>query len=273
MSETETQEQPRGLQLGTLWVASPQAVVSRASEIATTLAEIVEKRKLYVVIRQRKFVRVEGWSTLGAMLGVLPREVEVLERDNGDFEATVELVRASDGAIIGRGSAICGLDEKTWANRPRYARRSMAITRATGKAFRLGFAWIIQLAGYETTPAEEMDGVIEGEVVTKRSRPQGNKPAKDKATSKPKAKAVKANTNLSPALAYLDDVKINPDIDDLGIMAFYDMVKTELPHYKATKHISNRLVKLTKGKGHWFENYTKSQLFEYLKRHAEAKHD
>jgi len=79
-------------------------------------------------------------------------------------EATVELIRASDGAIIGRGSAICGMDESTWASRPRYARRSMAITRATGKAFRLGYSWIITLAGYAPTPAEEMtDDVVEGE--------------------------------------------------------------------------------------------------------------
>ena len=32
----------------------------------------------------------------------------------------------------------------------------MAITRATGKAFRLNYSWIMALAGYEPTPAEEM---------------------------------------------------------------------------------------------------------------------
>lgn len=157
-------EEPRGVQLGTIWAASPEAVIAKASNIAGALTDIIEGRKLYSVISRRKYVRVEGWSTLGAMLGVLPREVEVTEHENGDFEATVELIRASDGAVVGRGSAICGVDENTWANRPRYARRSMAITRATGKAFRLGFSWIIQLAGYEATPAEEVDGVVDGEV-------------------------------------------------------------------------------------------------------------
>jgi len=86
-----------------------------------------------------------------------------VEHDDGSYEATVELIRASDGAVIGRGSAICGMDESTWASRPRYARRSMAITRATGKAFRLGYSWIITLAGYAPTPAEEMtDDVVDG---------------------------------------------------------------------------------------------------------------
>jgi hypothetical protein len=53
------------------------------------------------------------------------------------------------------------MDEPTWAKRPGYARRSMAVTRATGKAFRLGFSWIMTLAGYEVTPAEEMPQVVE----------------------------------------------------------------------------------------------------------------
>jgi len=32
----------------------------------------------------------------------------------------------------------------------------MAITRATGKAFRLSLSWIMQLAGFDPTPAEEI---------------------------------------------------------------------------------------------------------------------
>ena len=74
----------------------------------------------------------------------------------------MELVRISDGMVIGKASALVGMDEKdrngqlTWGNRNEYARKSMAITRATGKAYRLGFSWIMTLAGYEATPAEEI---------------------------------------------------------------------------------------------------------------------
>jgi hypothetical protein len=162
--------------LGAIQVAGPSDVIRRATLIANELAKIVKDKRLYVSISNRQFVRVEGWATLGAMLGVLPREVSVTEKENGDFEAQVELVRANDGAIIGRGSAIVGADESTWAKRPRYARRSMAITRATGKAYRLGFAWIMTLAGYEPTPAEEMDGIIEAEVIGQKpsSAPQSS---------------------------------------------------------------------------------------------------
>jgi hypothetical protein len=138
--------------------------VANATAIANELAKIINTRKLYSVISKKKFVRVEGWTTLGAMVGVLPREVSTIRHDNGTYESIVELIRVVDGEVIGRGSAICGIDEKTWGKREEYARRSMAITRATGKAYRLGFSWIITLAGFEATPAEEMPrDSIEGE--------------------------------------------------------------------------------------------------------------
>jgi hypothetical protein len=130
--------------------------------MANALAELIRAQGLASRIQGREYVQVEGWTTLATMLGVTAREVATVETD-GVFTATVELVRMSDGAVISRASAECGspdeLDRRgkpLWANRPRYARRSMAQTRATGKACRLAFSWIMRLAGYEPTPAEEM---------------------------------------------------------------------------------------------------------------------
>jgi ABC-type proline/glycine betaine transport system substrate-binding protein len=51
----------------------------------------------------------------------------------------------------------------------------MAITRATGKAYRLGLSWIVTLAGYQPTPAEEMFDI---------DIPQDPKPAKKTAPKK-----------------------------------------------------------------------------------------
>jgi len=158
------------VKLGAIEATSPNDVVVRATGMAKTLADIITSRKLYTTINGKKYVQVEGWSTLGAMMGVLPREVEVLERENGDFEATVELIRTSDCAVVGRASSIVSSDEKLWKTRERYARRSMAVTRATGKAYRLGFSWIMSLAGYEPTPAEEMP--VEEARTDKRALPE-----------------------------------------------------------------------------------------------------
>jgi hypothetical protein len=150
------------IQLGTLQAASPAALITGAGEMAKALAEVIRHQQLALTIQGRKYVKVEGWTTLGIMLGVVAREVTTVEQD-GIYTATVELVRISDQAVISRASAECGSADEldrygkpVWANRPRYARRSMAQTRATGKACRLAFSWIMALAGYEPTPAEEM---------------------------------------------------------------------------------------------------------------------
>ncbi|MBP8282557.1 MAG: hypothetical protein KAX46_01365 [Chromatiaceae bacterium] len=157
--------QPASVSLGVLSASSPAALVDGASQMATELAQVIRTQNLSTVIQGRHYVQVEGWTTLGVMLGVTAREVSTVEDPDreGVYISTVELVRMSDGAIVSRASAECGdpdeLDrykKPLWASRPRYARRSMAQTRATGKACRLAFSWIMRLAGYEATPAEEM---------------------------------------------------------------------------------------------------------------------
>ena len=156
--------------LGTLQASSPAALVSGAAELASQLAIVIKKQNLATVIKGKQFVNVEGWTTLATMLGVTAREVCTVESE-GVYVATVELVRMSDGACISKASAECGSSDELdkygkpiWSTRPRYARRSMAQTRATGKACRLAFSWIMSLAGYEPTPAEEMIPIVESVV-------------------------------------------------------------------------------------------------------------
>lgn len=140
-----------------LFHLGPRQKITFATEVANVLRDVIEKQGLAVKIGPGKpYVISAGWATLGSLLGILPREREVKEDQNSDFEAFVDLVRQSDGVVVGGASALCSRDEKRWASADRYARRSMAITRATGKAYRLSFAWIMTLAGYQPTPAEEM---------------------------------------------------------------------------------------------------------------------
>lgn len=134
----------------------PREMVARAAEYAEVLADVIEKQKLYTSIQGKKYVRVEGWLTLGTMLGFTARERDVRRLEDGSFEATVDIIRCSDGLALGGASALCSVTEKRWGGAEDYARRSMAITRAVGKAYRINFSWILSLAGYETTPEEEM---------------------------------------------------------------------------------------------------------------------
>jgi hypothetical protein len=156
------EQSPPSVEIGMLQAASPKALVDGASAMARELARVVESQGLAVTLQGKKYVKCEGWTTLLAMLGCVPREVSVSHED-GVYTAVVELARIRDGVVVGRASAECGDPDETdrrgnpiWANRPKYARRSMALTRATAKACRLAFSWIMALGGYQPTPAEEM---------------------------------------------------------------------------------------------------------------------
>lgn len=134
----------------------PDEMIRRVTRIATSLAKIIKDKELSTMISGSEHTHVEGWTTMGSLLGVLPREREVKELPDGSYEAWVELYCVHSGKIVGLGSALCGMDEVPWGTAKKYARRSMAATRATGKAFKNTFGWIMVLAGYKATPFEEM---------------------------------------------------------------------------------------------------------------------
>jgi hypothetical protein len=137
----------------------PDQVIEIGHRIAKPLARMIEAQGLAVQIGQgrRPYVKVEGWTTMLAILGIVPDELTVTKEADGAFVATVALKRIHDGQLLTKASSRCGdPDDPPWNTRSAYARQSMAVTRATGKAARLAFSWIMQLAGYEPTPLEEM---------------------------------------------------------------------------------------------------------------------
>ena len=136
----------------------PAAIIKGASERATALARVIHEKHLATNIQGREHVRVEGWTLLGTLLGVFPVTVWTKPTEHG-WEARVE-ARTLSGAVVGAAEAECGHDEPIWRNRASHMLRSMAQTRATSKALRMPLGFVMTLAGYDPTPAEEM---IEGE--------------------------------------------------------------------------------------------------------------
>ncbi|MCH8809724.1 MAG: hypothetical protein IH993_07835 [Proteobacteria bacterium] len=61
-----TNEQPLALIEG-----SPSQVVERATEMANELRKVINHQHLYADIRGKQYVTVEGWTTLGAMVGAV----------------------------------------------------------------------------------------------------------------------------------------------------------------------------------------------------------
>lgn len=108
-------------------------------------------------IKGKQYPKVEWWTTVGAALGLFPFEKSShrIDRDQGYlYESVVEIRRG--GMPVACASAICSTDEKSWGSRDEYAIRSMATTRATAKAFRLGLSFLAVMANLEATPAEEV---------------------------------------------------------------------------------------------------------------------
>ena len=142
-------QQEQGL---ALFTGGPQQVVDQATQMSKVLQQVIDDRKLFTLIQGKKHVQVEGWTTLGAMLGVFPviewsRSVVDAEGEPTGWEARC-VVKRPDGAVIGDAEAQCTRSEKMWSKRDDYALRSMAQTRATSKAMRLPLAWVMTLAGY-----------------------------------------------------------------------------------------------------------------------------
>lgn len=198
---------PPEASLGSLLFTNPDELVSGASRVATTLARIIEEKKLYRMIGGKKYVFCDGWCTLGALIGIVPVEdwSRRLANEEG-YESRVKLVRTRDGMEIGGASAECTYDEQNWEKRDSFALKSMSLTRATGKAFRLGFSWVMVLAGYAPTPAEEMPR--EPVSPTQRNAGEANAP-KAAPTANGKAKTSPApsqpKNNLAPAHAPKSD--------------------------------------------------------------------
>ena len=151
----ETGEVSPAVQTINLFGASDAVkVIEQASAVAVALARVIEQQKLYSNIQGKKYVRVEGWTLLGSMLGVFPVCTWTRRVEDG-WEARVE-ARTLSGALVGAAEAECLTSEKNWGDRDDYALRSMAQTRATSKALRLPLGFVVTMAGFEGTPSEEV---------------------------------------------------------------------------------------------------------------------
>lgn len=148
---------------------SSEIAVKKAYDIASplqmqTMAKLLKAHivhnKLYTEISGKNYAHVEGWQFAGGMLGLLPLIVAVTDLSHNDevkWQAECTIVSIKDPTrILGRGFAVCSNKEGRKKSFDEYAIMSMAQTRAIGKAYRNQLGWVMKLAGYESTPAEEM---------------------------------------------------------------------------------------------------------------------
>lgn len=208
----------------------PNAVLAEAKKAAEALMAVVEKKPKPVMYNGARYLEFEDWQTVGKFYGLTVKVRSTTFIQYGDvrgFEAAADVVR-QDGSVISSAEAMCLNDEENWSTRPKYEwqddldadgkkqyytkdgrqnlkkkkvkvadiavplfqLRSMAQTRACAKALRNVLAWVVVMAGYEPTPAEEVTG-------TEREASDQTLPEKPK--EKVSQQTVEASTSESEA--------------------------------------------------------------------------
>lgn len=163
----------------------PEQIIAEARMCAEALVAAVKRNGWVQVFgsgkQGREHLYFEAWSFLANMYRVTPRIKETRLVQIGDvtgYEAYAEAFHVPSGIVISTADSMCLDDEENWDMRPEYewrgpsnARekikvgerpvplfqlRSMAQTRAMSRALKGPFSWIVAMAGYAPTPAEDM---------------------------------------------------------------------------------------------------------------------
>lgn len=149
----------------------PNAIVQDAQNKADMLYNVVEKQHLYQEIRGKKYLQLEAWQTLGKFCNITGeiewvKSVELWDARGFEARAVIKLTEVSIdeegtthikvGDTIAAAESMCMNDEPNWQGKPIFQLKSMAQTRALSKAYRSCLSFIVALAGYAPTPAEEM---------------------------------------------------------------------------------------------------------------------
>ena len=140
-----------------LFSHDPEKAYREAQQLVNVVASRCTGPGYLVNIRGKQYPKIEWWTSVSASLGLFPQVLysKRLDRDSEiAYEAKVEVHR--NGQIIASGEAMCSNREERWRNADEYAIKSMSITRASGKAYRIPLSFLAVMAGLEVTPAEEM---------------------------------------------------------------------------------------------------------------------
>lgn len=157
----------------------PEVVLTEARQAAVALKEVLENKARKVMFSGEQYLEFEDWQTLGRFYGITAKCIgchEVTYSGVAGFEAVAQAIRA-DEAVISQAEAVCMRDEPNWVNKPIYQLKSMAQTRACAKVLRNVLAWVVVLAGYRPTPAEEIEGVTGARTVNTGSGEQAKPPS------------------------------------------------------------------------------------------------
>ena len=195
---------------------NPVENIRKSTDVAGACKTIVEKSA--IKIQGKKYVPVEGWMSIATAHGCVLSACDVKQIEGG-ISARGLVKRVSDGLVLGEAEGFVGDDEKTWSNRPLYARRAMAQTRAMSRAARSVFAHVVVLmdAGLSTTPAEEMSyELLQDEKIEKPVEK-----SIDDSEEKRKKKLAMVNNFIQKFDSYCDTINIDKIIESIQKISQY----------------------------------------------------
>ena len=189
----------------------PEKEVAFASKAAKALTKIIETKPKKVMINNEQYLEFEDWQTIARFFNntVGTENTRRITDENGAFKGyeADAIVYNANGIKIGSAEASCYIDEKNWSAKPEFQLKSMAQTRACAKALRNIFAWVVVLAGFKTTPAEELNdrdyaGGFEKEPFPSKESPAKKAPAKQQPKKgEPALKCSDCGKMITPAIA------------------------------------------------------------------------
>lgn len=187
---------------GLTLLGNPAQMLKQAQEVADLLMKVVIEQELYQDIGKSRHIEVPAWQFAAHFYGITAKITETspyVDELTGaaGFKAKADALMIATGQVISAGEAICLNNEDNWSVRPKYEYQngqrtqvgtahvpsfqlmSMAQTRAIGKVLSNVLRFVVVLAGYSGTPAEEMD--TEHDQRTQGERKNGREPERKSA--------------------------------------------------------------------------------------------
>jgi hypothetical protein len=139
------------------FVDNPDEFLEEATAQAKVLKNFLVKTNSVVKIGPSEHVKVGGWQFLAQLAGLsVGTSAEPVTLDDGDTGWKARAILYRGGQQLGEADALCLRSERNWKSRDTYAICSMAQTRAISKAIKGVLGFVVVMAGYSDTPAEEM---------------------------------------------------------------------------------------------------------------------
>jgi hypothetical protein len=140
---------------------TPKALLKRSKEVAKAVKRYAKENPgLTIQFERKPYPCREIVQFCAACFGVtamVTRTEEVIS-DDGKELGFIAIAHAIDaaGRVVSGAEAACMYSEPDWGTKPSYQLRSMAQTRACSKVGCNLFAYVLRMAGFCPTPAEEM---------------------------------------------------------------------------------------------------------------------